>query len=156
MKILVIEDAAPAEASSTARFISVSRPQYGVQCVTDVAEALSRLEQSCFDLVLADRRLAERDKALLGGTAGHGRPASEATPLLLLDDTVTPEAREEARRGGALDLLARSAEGMEELFRTTDRLWEARRVRERQHLLLKQRYGEETIGPCMTGGTRPR
>ena len=144
MSILVVE-AAGTEPSPTARFLSVSRPQYVVECATNATEALTRLEQSCFDLVVMDRHLA-------GTTAFSGaRP-----PIVLLDDAVTPEGRAEARRLGAMDLLPRSAEGMEQVFRTTDRLSEIRHLNERQHLLLKHLYGEATTGPCSTGGTHRR
>lgn len=144
LSILVVEPS-PGAAAATARFLALGRPQYTVECATNPAEALARLEQSWYDLVLIDRGMA----------SGTVLPA-DATAVVLMDDEVTDDGRAEARGAGALDLLARSADGMEELFRTTDRLSEMRRLDETQPLLLRRLYGEGTVGPCSTGGSRRR
>jgi DNA-binding NtrC family response regulator len=150
MNILVVGEPT-GEGSLAARSLAETRPHCRVALVASTTEALHQLKRSSFDLVLVDHDLAHKEEIL---SIPREKTTPATPPRLVVSNQVTPEARQEAHRLGATMMVGRDADGLEELSRTADRLWEIRRLRERQQLLLAYLGPNCAYGPCSTGGAR--
>jgi len=149
LSILVVAE--PKTARSTARSLAEARPQYQISVAPDAGAALAIMDGTCFDLVLMDSELAAKEEVCRPRAAA--RPGAAGSPaFFLLGRRGAPETEREARRLGAMRVVERNRAGLEDLCRTADLLWEAGRMEERQEMLLRYLGGEDTRGPCCTGG----
>ena len=147
MNILVVGQAA-GEGSRAARSLVEARPHCRVAHAPSASEARRQLAESPFDMVLVDHDLAEMEDILSAPVPAErlGRP-----PRLVVGSRVTDKDQEEAHRLGAFKMVGEDEDGLEELCRTADRVWEIRRLRERQRLLLSYLGNKNVYGPCSTG-----
>jgi CheY-like chemotaxis protein len=149
LSILVVAE--PKTARSTARSLAEARPQYQISVAPDANAALAIMDGTCFDLVLMDSELAKKEEVCRGGAAA--RAGAQGNPaVFLLGHRGVPETEREAARLGAMRVVERNRAGLEDLCRTADLLWEAGRMEQPQETLLRHLVGEDTRGPCCTGG----
>lgn len=98
-----------ADATATSRIAlkaALATARYDVQAVATAAEAIARLSETDFDIVIADRDLPDMSAPEFCGTLRR-RFGSGVPPIVLLTDPASPEERVEALAAGADTLIVR-------------------------------------------------
>jgi hypothetical protein len=116
-----------------------------VTALADGREAINRIRQEHFDLVLTDLWMPEVDGL---GVLSHVVKESSETPVIIVTAHADTDYTIEALRSGAYDFILKPISGLDFLYRSVNRALE-------RHQLLRDRYNaEETIRATLENQAR--